>query len=138
MPFENICPYCNKNIKIDQVSPPQPKFEASKEQVAYKKRRLELQKRCKESFVCPECNGQLIVFLGKLYKYEGISDDVYNKVFCSFCSRELNFNTCNKELKAPAIGYTFYCKSCVMKNTIRWMILIIIVFAISLFILLYF
>lgn len=138
MSFEYVCPYCNKNIKIDPSSPPQPKFETAKEQVAYNRRRLELQKRCKESFICPACKGELVVFLGKLYKYKEIGEEVYNKVFCSFCEKELNFKDCSKEIKGTSIGYTFYCKDCVRKNTIRWLILIMIVFALSLFIILYF
>lgn len=138
MLFEFTCPYCNKNIKIDPCVPPQPKLESVKEQVGYNKRRVELQKRCKEGFVCPDCAGELVVFLGKVYKYNEISNDIYNKVFCSFCAKELDFSACSKEIKSPAIGYTFYCKDCVRKNTIRWLILIIIVFVISLFILLNF
>lgn len=137
MSFEYTCPYCAKSIAVDPSSPPQPKFENSKEQVSYNKRRRELQKRDKECFVCPQCNGELVVFSGKLFKYNEFSQELYNKIFCSFCGKEANFDSCYKEIKGTAVGYTFYCKGCGRKNTIRWAVLIVFIFIISLIILLF-
>lgn len=138
MSFEYVCPYCSKNITIDPNEPPQPKLEDPKEQVAYNKRRRELQKRCKESFVCPQCKGELVVFSGNLFKYDDVGTELYNKVFCNFCGNEVDFSRCYKEIKGMSVGYTFYCKGCGRKNTFRWLFLITVVFVLSLLVILYF
>lgn len=134
MSFESICPHCNKNIKIDQNSPPQPRFSDPREQIVYNKRRMEAQKRGKECFVCPDCKGELTVFRGKLFKLKEMGEEIYNKVFCSFCGKELDFRICYKEIKTSAVEYTFYCKKCAEKNVIRWLVLIVFVVIISLII----
>lgn len=137
MSFEYICPYCSKSISIDPVSTLQPKFPGAKEQVSYNKRRIEMQKRGKECFICPLCAGELVVSSGNLFKYNELSEELYNKVFCNFCGKEVDFRGCYKEIKGTAVGYTFYCKDCGRKNTIRWLVLITVIFLISLFIILY-
>lgn len=138
MSFEYTCPHCGKNIAIDPSSPPQPKFKNTKEQISYNRRRREMQKRDKDCFICPQCKGELAVFSGKLFKFTELSLEMYNKVFCNFCGKEADFSNCYKEIKGTAVGYTFYCKDCGRKNTIRWAVLIMFIFILSLAILLFF